>query len=110
MTDYLKFRGKCKEMAEAIVSADPTLTLVRGHYNCPIWGEQAHWWAVRKDGSIVDPTAGQFPSKGIGEYVPFDGLIDCSSCGKEITEAEARFESRYAFCSYRCHGQFVGVL
>jgi hypothetical protein len=55
-TDYLTHRGKCKEMSEAAVAADPTLTLVRGHYFCTLWGEQAHWWCKRQDGIIVDPT------------------------------------------------------
>lgn len=108
-TDYQRFRGKCKEMSEAAVAADPTLTLVRGHYICPIWGEQAHWWCVRPDGTVLDPTALQFPSKGIGEYIPFDGFLECAECGKRIKESDADIEGNYAFCSYACHGRFVGV-
>jgi len=108
-TDYEKYRGKCKEMSEALVATDPTLTLVRGHYYCPIWGLQPHWWAKRQDGTIVDPTKDQFPSRGIGEYVEFNGMIDCANCGKEICEEDADIDGNYAFCSYRCHGQFVGV-
>ena len=108
--DYLKFRGQCKPMAEAAVKADPTLTLVRGHYFCPHWGKQAHWWTVRQDGTIFDPSAAQFPSKGAGEYMPFDGTVECSNCGKGMTEETAwRFEGCYAYCSYTCYGQFVGV-
>lgn len=107
--DYDKYRGKCKVMSEALVAADPTLTLVRGHYICHLWGEQAHWWTKKPDGTIVDPTKDQFPSRGAGEYIEFDGVIECSNCGKEMREEEADFESNYAFCSYRCHGQFVGV-
>ena len=45
--DYLIYRGKCKEMAEAAAAEDTSLTVVRGHYLCPIWGEQAHWWTVQ---------------------------------------------------------------
>lgn len=108
-TDYEKYRGKCKEMSEALVAADPTLTLVRGHYFCPIWGEQAHWWTRAPDGKVIDPTKDQFPSRGIGEYVEFDGNIPCSNCGKNMKEEDADIEGRYAFCSYECHGQFVGV-
>lgn len=108
--DYLKFRGKCREAAEAAVLEDPTLRLVRGHYHCPLWGtEEAHWWCVRPDGSIFDPTARQFPSKGLGEYVEFNGVVECAQCGKEIPEAEARFDSRYAFCSSACNMRFVGL-
>lgn len=109
MTDYLKYRGKCKEMSEELVAKDPTLTLVRGHYLCPFWGEQPHWWTEKTDGTIVDPTKLQFPSKGLGEYIPFNGMVICAECGKEIHESKADFASNYAFCSYTCHGRFVGV-
>lgn len=108
-TDYLTYRGKCKPMSEAAVAADPTLTLVRGYYHCAFWGEQPHWWCKRADGTIVDPTKDQFPSKGTGHYVEFDGNIECSNCGKSMKEEDADIEGRYAFCSYECHGQFVGV-
>lgn len=107
--DYAKYRGKCKEMSEAEVAADPSLKLVRGHYYCPFWGEQPHWWTVRPDGTINDPTKLQFPSKGNGEYVEFDGNVSCSECGKEMKEEEAMSESNYCFCSGECYGRFVGV-
>lgn len=110
MEDYKKFRGKCKEYCEKEIENDPTLKLVRGHYYCPFWGEQAHWWCLAPNGAIIDPTKAQFPSNGIGEYIEFDGKINCSNCGKEMKEEEASFESNYAFCSYKCHGRFVGVL
>lgn len=109
MNDYLKYRGKCKELSEEAIKQDSTLTLVRGHYICQFWGEQDHWWTVRKDGSIYDPSKNQFPSKGIGEYIPFNGICYCAECGKEINEQDADIEGRYAFCSYTCHGKFVGV-
>lgn len=110
-TAYLKFRGKCKEMSEALIADDPTLTLVRGHYFCPYWGEQPHWWTKKQDGTIIDPTREQFPSCGTGIYIEFDGIIPCSNCGKEMREDidDIDYESRYAFCGIKCHGQFVGV-
>lgn len=108
-SDYQKYRGKCKEMSEALVRQDPTLVLVRGHYHCPIWGEQGHWWCKRPDGTIVDPTRDQFPSRGIGEYVEFDGKVSCSNCGKEGNEEDFGYESRYAFCSTECRMRFVGL-
>jgi len=109
-TDYQKYRGKCKEMSEQAVAADPSLILVRGYYYCPYYGEQQqHWWTKHQDGTIFDPTKDQFPSKGLGQYVEFADKLSCSECGKEITEEEADIEGRYAFCSYECHGRFVGV-
>lgn len=107
--DYREFRGQCKPLCEAAMVQDPTLTLVRGHYYCPDWGKQTHWWTVRPDGTIHDPSARQFPSNGIGMYVEFDGRVECSECGKEMDELEALVESNYAFCSGACHCRFVGV-
>jgi len=109
MDDYQKYRGKCKEMSEALVAIDPTLTLMRGHYIDPVWGKQPHWWAKKPDGTIVDPTADQFPSKGCSVYVEFDGTLQCSECGKDMKEEEADIDGNYAFCSYECHGRFVGA-
>ena len=108
-TDYMRFRGKCKEMSEAAVAADPSLTLVRGHYICPWWGEQAHWWTVRADGSVFDPTAAQFPSNGSGVYVPFDGYCECEECGKRVKEEDACIDPPHVFCSGTCYGRCVGV-
>jgi hypothetical protein len=110
-SDYMRFRGRCKELSEAAVRDDPTLTLVRGYYSCPIWNRvEQHWWTVRPDGTIHDPSARQFPSAGMGDYTPFNGMVACSNCGVEKPEDKMRYEGRYAFCCYACHGQFVGVL
>jgi hypothetical protein len=109
--DYERFRGKCKELSEAAVAKDPKLRLVRGHYHCPMWGPQAHWWTEWPDGTVYDPTKDQFPSKGIGEYEEFDGLVCCAECGLKVAEADAYFggNGHYAFCSGDCYGRFVGV-
>lgn len=106
--DY-SLRGRCKELCDAAVAADPSLTLVRGHYHCWHWGKQPHWWTVRPDGTVFDPTAAQFPSLGRGDYVPFDGFVECAECHKVVAEDKADIEGNYAFCSYVCHGRFVGV-
>ena len=112
--DYREFRGRCKELCEAEMAKDPTLTLVRGHVFVPLWPsdpEQPHWWLKKPDGMIVDPSWRQFPGSQPRpeQYFEFDGMVECSNCGKEMKESEASFDSRYAFCSHRCHGQFVGV-
>lgn len=109
MDDYSKFRGRCKELSEAAVAADPTLTLVRGYYHCPFFGKEQHWWTVRPDGTVFDPSARQFASKGLGEYEPFDGTIDCSECGNNVSENRALIDGRYAFCSGKCYCAFVGI-
>src|SRR5512147_194408 len=108
--DDMRYRGKCREMAKQLCKADPTLRLVRGHYHCPEWGAQTHWWCVKPDGTIVDPSAAQFPSKGSGKYVPLDGFVTCERCGKRLPERDAVIlESRYPFCSNRCCGLWLGV-
>ena len=110
-SNYIKFRGKCRQMSEALVQQDPSLRLVRGHYWCPIWNrKEPHWWCVKADGTIVDPTRLQFPSEGMGTYEEFNGVLHCAECGQAITEEEADIDGNYAFCSYTCHGRFVGVL
>lgn len=110
LTNYQKFRGKCKEMVDEAVANDPTLRAVRGHYHCPMWGEQPHWWCERPDGTIFDPSAKQFPFGGkIGEYIEFNGMVVCAECGVEVPEDEARIEGNYGFCSTRCAMRFVGL-
>lgn len=104
-----ELRGKCQEMATAAVEADPTLTLVRGWYHDPRWGSQEHWWAVRPDGTIVDPTSEQFPVGGIADwYEPYAGVFPCQGCGRDVREDdEERYES---CCTWRCYGRMVGLL
>ncbi len=109
-SDYRRYRGRCKSMCEEAILADPTLKLVRGHYYCPIWNcEEPHWWTLRPDGTIFDPSTRQFPSNGLGIYTPFDGMVTCVECGKEMPEEDAVEAGSYAVCSSRCYGSLVGV-
>ena len=103
LTDYQKYRGKCREMSEALAAKNPGLRLVRGHYHCPTWGPQQHWWCEDKNGAIYDPTADQFPSKGGGRYEEFGGNIVCEVCGEEKPEAEAYINGRHVYCSRACY-------
>ena len=107
-TDYIKYRGKCKEMSEHLCKEDPTLTLQRGWYECPIWGKQQHWWCTTPEGKIIDPTKDQFPSKGIGTYIKYAGVLVCEYCGTSIQEDDAYFVEQHVYCSYRCYGKDVG--
>jgi len=109
MTDYEKYRGNCREYVDKAIEENPTLIAVRGYYMCPFWGKQPHWWCTDKEGNIIDPTINQFPKPHIGEYVPFNGIIDCDNCGKQIKEEDAHFHGNYAFCSTACNMRFVGL-
>lgn len=102
VSDYTKYRGKCRQMSEELVKQDKSLRLVRGYYLCPAWGEQPHWWCVREDGTIVDPTRKQFPSKGGGTYHEFDGRHACEYCGELVTEEDGHFNGHHIYCSGDC--------
>ena len=108
-SDYAKYRGKCKELAEAARRADHALKLVRGWYHCPLWGKQAHWWCVAPDGTIVDPSVKQFPTAGVGaHYEEYNGVITCEYCGAETPEGDAYVVEHHAYCSYDCYGHDIG--
>lgn len=107
MSGEVRLRGKCREFAEAACADDSTLTLVRGWYCDPTWGRQEHWWTVRADGTIHDPTSAQFPMGGVAAwYEPFTGLYPCEQCGREVPEADLY---QGITCSGRCYGRMVGL-
>lgn len=102
-----ELRGKCKEYSEKAVAADPTLRLVRGWYHDPQWGSQEHWWTVRPDGTIFDPTAEQFPMGDIKFlYEEYKGFFPCRECGAEITEDD-HYEG---CCNSDCYGRLIGFV
>jgi hypothetical protein len=96
--------GECAEVTEAMAAAFPELRRVPGHYYCHTWGERAHWWLVAPDGQIIDPTAQQFPSAGLGEYVEWDGsplpTNPCANCGEPVYDGSA-------VCGEECHRAYV---
>jgi hypothetical protein len=103
MNDYERYRGKCKELSEQLVATDPTLTLVRGYYHCWTWGKQPHWWCKTHDGTIIDPSRLQFPSRGLGDYEEFTGEVECEYCGKSVLEENAYLVEQHVYCSGRCY-------
>lgn len=109
-SDYAKYRGKCRELSEAAVAADPSLRLVRGYYYCPIWNvEEQHWWCVDPVGEIHDPSKLQYPSAGMGMYREFDGMLSCEQCAKLVHENDAILPGNgMAFCSSGCYARCVG--
>lgn len=108
MIDYEKYRGKCKLFSEELCQQDPTLILVRGWYWDAIWGRQEHWWCKKPDGTIVDPTKDQFPSKGLCLYEEYKGITECEYCGKSLPEEKAYFVDQHVYCSYECYGHDIG--
>lgn len=101
-----ELRGQCEERSKAAVAADPTLTLVCGWYHDPVWGRQEHWWTTRADGTIHDPTAGQFPHGGITAlYEEYSDVFPCDGCGIDVNEND----HVNGCCSSACYGRMVGV-
>ena len=109
-TDYEQYRGKCKEYCEIAIKNDPTLTIIRGYYYCPVWDrEEQHWWTKMANGSTYDPTSNQFPSRGAGIYTEFDGNITCEECGLTVQEEHATMVGRFPCCSNNCAMKLVGL-
>ena len=78
--------GQCEVACDAMKLEFPELELIRGHYYCAVWGVREHWWLLTSSGDIIDPTASQFPSGGIGYYEPWDEDAEeptgmCPNCG-----------------------------
>ena len=101
--------GKCAELTLKMQEAFPELTRVRGHYYCYTWGEREHWWLFDEENQqIVDPTVDQFPSKGIGEYMPLDESLPeptgmCPNCGEYCFEGNS-------MCSENCEISYMAYL
>lgn len=104
--------GKCKDAAKEMASAFPELTVTRGHVQCS-WGKRGHWWLLDPEGTIVDPTASQFPD--IFEYEqwqPGDTVRvgKCMECGDEIWAPVFELDSeppQQSICSSACEEAFA---
>lgn len=104
--------GKCSEITREMAEAFPELSRVCGLYLCFMWGERQHWWLTDKEGSVVDPTAAQFPSKGAGHYhqmtpeeieneIP---IASCANCGDPIYRNN---KCGTTVCSDRCGAEYA---
>lgn len=83
-SDYLRYRGKCREFCDAAILEDPTLT--PGPWLLPL------------------PLLGQ-----AGALVEFDGWCSCEECGKKVKEEDAIMCGHYPVCSQGCAMRLVGL-
>lgn len=101
-------RNQCAKYTEQMDKAFPELTRVRGHYYCAFQGERQHWWLIDEEGEVVDPTASQFPSKGIGFYDIWDETQEeptgkCPNCGDYC------YKGRHV-CSDSCEVSYIAYI
>ena len=106
--DYTDAYAKCREVSQRMQQAFPELKLVRGHYHCPHVGEYPHWWLIDPSNRIIDPTALQFPSKGVGQYEPWpdnkpEPTGKCINCGDYTYNGDGA-------CSESCYLAIVASL
>ena len=98
--------NQCAEFTKLMNDVYPELRRVCGFYHCPIVGKRPHWWLIDQNGNIVDPTAVQFPSRGVmGEYIELEGPQGkpkgrCLNCG------EVSYHETY-FCSDGCRDEYM---
>jgi hypothetical protein len=81
-------RGACESLSSLMAQEFPELRQTAGYYYDSCWGPQQHWWCVAPDGTVVDPTSEQFPSKGRGTYEELsedDRPVGCCmDCGSDV--------------------------
>jgi hypothetical protein len=107
----MSVQTKCKEVCEEMLKSFPDLILCRGL----AWVEEPHglpptktphWWLQEQDGTIVDPTAHQYPTKIIKyEWVDPDKgepTGKCPNCGS------LRYDEY--FCSKDCEIEYMADL
>lgn len=104
-------RGACSTATLEMVEAFPELRRAGG-FVFVAWGRDEHFWCVAPDGSIVDPTAAQFPG-GVFRYDELD-LNDpktreivptgyCMNCGGDTFKGAT-------FCDQDCEADFGAAL
>lgn len=103
---------KCEEATLKMVEEFPELKRVRGlasvfePYDLPPT-KTPHWWCEAEDGTVVDPTAHQYPTYII-EYHPADESQGeptgkCPNCG------DLCYEGKY-LCSDDCEKSYLNYL
>jgi len=76
---------QCAKYTLEMLEAFPELKRVRGYYHDFFQGRRPHWWLVKPDGYVIDPTVEQFCLGG--EYELYDESLGepkgkCINCGE----------------------------
>lgn len=100
----------CGPFTRVMASLFPELMRVAGFYSAPNGASQGeHWWLTDSHGTIVDPTADQFPSQGTGTYVEYDPKLHlllkgkCMNCGTALYTRDGAYP-----CSRECDEALAG--
>lgn len=104
--------GQCDRHTKEMASTFPELRRVCGFYYCTHWGRREHWWLVDPVGNVIDPTASQFPSGGLGVYRELSDeeitaevpIGTCANCGGDIYRHS---ECTSTVCSKRCYQEYA---
>lgn len=95
------FRRDCAQKTLEMVTENPKLKRIRGHYYCPLSNQKhPHWWLKDKSNNIIDPTKNQFLSHGVGDYIEWDEFKE-EPTGKCINCGEYTYRLRNS-CSNKC--------
>lgn len=110
VAQHKSVRGLCDSATKAMVIAFPELRRAAGFAHTT-WGPDQHWWCVAPDGSVVDPTAAQFPVVFRYEELDLDNPADaarvptgvCADCGDPVYGGKS-------FCSAECQDATAAYL
>jgi len=107
---YAHFAGKCYLYVWQWWQRNNQLLVQAGFYECPFWGSRTHWWLIDENGEVFDPTCSQFPSRGMGEYIPLhEASVSCCKCGQYVpTHLIGYWHHNHNVCSDRCYGRLIG--
>lgn len=103
-------RGTCRRYSELMVAAFPELRLACGFVVLLGHKDEQHWWCVAPDGTVIDPTSGQFAGWTVVlhyDEVDLDDEVDrariptgkCMNCG------EFCYGGRRNACSPACDSE-----
>lgn len=103
--------GKCERAAKLMAQEFPELRVAKGHVLDACWGQRGHWWCIAPDGTVVDPTVGQFPNVlRYDEFKEGDNVRigACANCGDDLWRPPGT--PHPTVCSEDCRVSYVAYL